>query len=366
MKKVLYISDVNANETIFHSQVIPHFKELKLYYDLKLLCLSRGEFFNYDFAYRSIPGDYVIELSYINFILNKSNLFKFLNSNDFSVIYARGFRGGLLGCFIKYFFYKNNINLITDVRGDVLDEYLVKDSSVKSYFYKKTIKKSLYESNNVFFVSSYLREKYVKLFDIEVNTAVYPTFVPDLKFNFISKIREDYRKKLGYNNEDVVLLYSGNLAKWQNVEFIISTFENVIHPHVKLLILTKDRSIFDLVKNNSMRDNIQIHSSDYSEIQNFYFASDYGLLIRDQNETNRCSSPTKFSEYINSGLKLISKEIQADFIDVFNKHNLKGFLYKHDSELLEFLNSEKVFNKDRNSLKFNLLSEIVDSQKSFI
>ena len=75
---VLYISDVNASEPLFHSQVLAHVDGLKEFFNVKVLCLSRGENFHYDFTYKSIPGDYELTIGYLNFLKNYNGVKNFL------------------------------------------------------------------------------------------------------------------------------------------------------------------------------------------------------------------------------------------------------------------------------------------------
>lgn len=368
MKKILYISDVNSSEPIFHSQVLPHIEELKKSYNVILMGMDRGDGYAYDYSFSSIRGDYIIPLAYYNFCKQKKQIEEFLLNICVDAIYSRGFRGGLLGGFIKKVIYKKDVKLINDVRADVLDEYQINENVFKKILYRNLVKNVFRQSDVLFFVSSYLRSKYCSKFKYNRQTEVCPTFVPDNKFDFSEINRRLYREKLGYSDNDIVLLYSGNLARWQNVELILEMFGRIdnVEGKIKLLLLTKDDNIYPLVANNKNRAQITVLSVNYTDIQNYYFASDYGLLIRDQNETNKCSAPTKFSEYINSGLRLIARDIQADFVDIFKQKKLKGILFKSNEEFENILKSDQIFEKHRNTIKLNTLSNIVETQKPYI
>src|SRR5699024_8141082 len=102
---------------------------------------------------------------------------------------------------------------------------------------KQSLRYIFKKSNALFFVSSYLQKKYTENFNFSGPTAVFPTFVPDEKFNFSEEIRKKTRKELGYTQDDIVLLYSGNYAKHQNVDIILKSFEAAINEDLKLLIL---------------------------------------------------------------------------------------------------------------------------------
>ena len=367
MKQILYISDVNASEPIFHSQVVPHVNELRKFYDVKLLCLSRGEQYNYDYNYSSVLVDYSIWVSYVNFKRNQTKLFDYLERNNFDLIYSRGFRGGILGALTKKYFYRKKIKLVNDIRGDALDELELLDSFfvklIMKFVFNRTTKFIFKYSDGLHFVSSYLRNKYCSIYKYKGKTEICPTFVPDDKFKFSETIRKEYRANLGYVVEDIVLLYSGNLAKWQNVDVILEAFEKCKDPAIKLLIITKDVRIEEMINSNNNKENIKLFTSDYNCIQNYYFTADYGLLIRDDIDTNRCSAPTKFSEYINSGLILISTNILSDYTDYLKSSSLSYVLINEKEELAAAMNS--LTKKERNNVKVNTLSQLIDIQKLF-
>lgn len=361
MIKILYISDVNSEEPIFHSQVVPHTEELKKHYEVILLGMSRGDKYSYDYTYSSIRGDYFSFISYYNFLRQKNKLSNYINSMKIDFIYSRGCRGGLIGCYIKKCIFNNNIKLLNDVRGDEFDEH--KYNLLKKLIFYFSFRIIIKNANTIFFVSSYLHKKYTRIFKCNLETAVFPTFVPDSKFVFNEMIRDEYREILGYNKDHIVLLYSGNLAKWQNTDMILKAFSKCTNKQVKLLFLTKDQAIIKLVSNNINKYNITHINVDYKEIQNFYFAADYGLLIRDNTDTNRCSSPTKFSEYVNSGLIIITTNIEADYINSIKEKKIKNVLLQNKYELEFILNDLK--KDERNNIQINTLSSIVHLQRKY-
>ena len=361
MKTILYISDVNGAEPIFHSQVLPHIAALQKENKILLMGLSRGEDYEYDYNYKSIPLDYSNTIGTLNYKRQSKEVESFLDHNSFDLIYSRGFRGGIVGALIKKKYFKNKVKLINDVRADVLDEH--RESWIKKRIFRNTIKFVFSCTDILFFVSTPLREKYIKLFKFKAKSQVCPTFVPDNKFDFSMEQRVEQRKRLNYGEGDIVLFYSGNMAKWQNVDLILSAFQNSTNKMLYLLILTRDENMKGLIEKNSKRSKIKCFSVGYEEIQKFYFAGDYGVLIRDNTDTNKCSSPTKFSEYVNSGLALIINEIESDYILDFKNLNLKGVLLNSKEELTTCFNNLTIENVKRNKIKINTLSTIIANQK---
>jgi len=364
MRTILYISDVNASEAIFHSQVFPHINALKNEYRIVLIGMRRntGDKFEYDYSYRSIRGDFHYPLAYLNFLRQKKAIKMFLNKMDIDVIYSRGFRGGLLGRFIKRSIYNSKAKLVNDVRADVLDEH--KGNWIDKTGFYFTIRFVFKSADSLFFVSSYLRDKYQRIFNYKDPIAICPTFVPDNKFFFSPEVRIRTREELGYSEADIVLLYSGNLAKWQNIEVILDVFSNSSNPSLRLLILTKDPEIYKMIEQNRRKDRIAVLSVDYESIQRYYCSADYGVLIRDNIPTNICSAPTKFSEYINSGLEIIGTRITSDYCDFLKDKKQDDFLVENKGELLQLFDRlTKVFRKREN--RVNLLSDIISTQIPF-
>lgn len=362
MKTILYISDVNASEPIFHSQVLPHLNELREFYNVKLLGMSRGEDYQYDFTYQSTSGDYVKSAAAFNLKKNYNALNNFLKENEFDMIYSRGIRGGILGGLIKNKFYLKKISLINDVRGDVLDEH--KNNYLKLFLLNQSNKFVFENSDKLFFVSSYLKEKYCKKYNLSLGAAyVCPTFVPDNKFDFNEKNRIRIRKNLEYSSEDIVIVYSGNLARWQNIELVLKAFSNSTNMQLKLLILTKATNIMDVLKkSNCDLSRISTKNVTYEDIEKYYHAGDFGILIRDNTDTNKCAAPTKFSEYVNSGLALIINRIESDYVDTFENLKIEGVVLEGKEDLNKYFNKLNLSLLKRNYLKINVLSDVVNIQ----
>ena len=370
MKRILYISDLNEAAPIFHSQVIPHVRELKKNFDVTLVILNRnsGARHGQEHAvnYNSIKGDYIYYLAGINFLKQKEKMRAILKDASFDLIYSRGIRGGIVGSFIKKSFYSNRITLLNDIRGDALD-------GQKRNFINKAISKHatrlIYNNSDILFlVSNFLKEKICDDYSFNSNKAyVFPTFVPDNKFDFKEENRKSIRKELDFRNTDIVILYSGSLVKFQNVETILSAFSQSSNPGLKMLILTKDEGIKPLIEKYGLsEDKIKIKSMVYEDIEKYYHAADFGILIRDNTNTNKSAAPTKFAEYVNSGLSVIINSIDADYVRIFKEKKLEGFLLEKKEDLLDCFNSITTSHIQRNVLKINTLSELVKKQKEIL
>jgi hypothetical protein len=130
-----------------------------------------------------------------------------------------------------------------------------------------------------------------------------------------------------------------------------------------LLILTKDLSILDLVDKYKFSNRVLILDVSYDDIQMYYHFSDIGLLIRDNTDTNKASAPTKFSEYVNSGLMVLLNKIDSDYTYQFMDLGIHGFLLDKKEDLTYSFNSLNLNSIKRNSLSLNTLSNIIFEQK---
>lgn len=366
VKKILYISDVNSNEPIFHSQVLPHYKELNKNFEIKLLVLGRGEEADYDYYYNSVKGDYFYFLAKGNYKKEKARLSTFLKKNTFDLIYSRGTRGGLLGTIIKNDYYNGNIALVNDVRADVIDEH--KDNILNKNIFHHSNKKIFKNADILFLVSHFLKNKVCNKYNFSQGQSfVFPTFVPDEKFNFKMANRILLRREMNILDQDIVLLYSGNLATWQNIEVILDAFSKTLNKSLKMIFLTKEQGIYELIKKYGIEDNrIRIKSVEYAKIEAYYHAADFGLLIRDNTDTNKSAAPTKFSEYVNSGLSVIINSIEADYVIDFSNKNLSGFLLESKHDLLNCFNKLSSTDVKRNVVEINTLKTIVNNQTDIL
>jgi glycosyltransferase involved in cell wall biosynthesis len=353
---------------LYQSQVINHIEELRRYFQVHEIILdsdiNRSTVHSSEnvLKYKSIKGDLTYLISKANFILQYKEVSSYLQNIFFDMIYARGIRGGLVGHLINSQF-NYELPLINDVRGDVLDEN--KENIVKKMVLHHANRKIFKGTNYIFTVSSYLRDKINAEYNFPVdNIEVFPTFVPDNKFEFNKKSRKAIRDDLGYDDEDVVLFYSGSAAKHQNIDCILSAFSKSKNEQLKLLILTRDneRMIPKIRKANLSEGDFQMFSVPYQDIQKYYHAADVGLLIRDNTDTNKSASPTKFSEYVNSGLYLCINEIESDYVKQFKELNLQGRLLSDKNDLKHFFEDLDQSSIKRNQVKINSLGILVENQ----
>ena len=57
------------------------------------------------------------------------------------------------------------------------------------------------------------------------------------------------------------------------------------------------------------------------EVPVYLAACDYGILVRENTVTNQVAAPTKFAEYLHSGLKVLISEHIGDYTAFVQEHN---------------------------------------------
>ena len=130
------------------------------------------------------------------------------------------------------------------------------------------------------------------------------------------------RTELGLVDKDIVFAYSGSTAGWQSFK----TLESFIAPlltadkHYKIIFLAKQEASIDSLKEKFPQQVFQkwVNHADVTKILS---ACDYGILIREQSITNQVASPTKFAEYLASGLPVIISPNLGDYSTFVETHS---------------------------------------------
>lgn len=224
------------------------------------------------------------------------------------------------------------LKLVYEARGTATVEYKYsvdagKISARKERIVKLRERLILKYSDLIISVSQKQKDFFAKEYGAKsANKAiVIPGAADALKFYYREELRTAVRERMGLE-EKTVFLYSGRLDKpWQIPEEVFRTFKH-IHVHVPnafFIILTPDKDIAKqlFTKNGVPDSSFFITYTTLAEINDYLNATDYGILFRENLPINNQASPTKFAEYILSGLRVIISEGVGDF---------SGFVREHD------------------------------------
>ena len=218
------------------------------------------------------------------------------------------------------------VKLIFEARGAGNEETSHSDQENKITL-KKRIKRRidsfnekllLNKSDNIFCVSEALRDYYVSKFDLDKNVfTVFPGAADAAYFFYDEKIRNDCRKKMNFDKNDIVIVYSGRLEmKWEIPDKIFEFFKDLSrkNKNFKLLLITPDHEIAQkLIEEFNFEESVMARSSKFEDVNKYLNAADVGLLLREDVIMNNVASPTKFAEYLLAGLPVIISHGIHDF-----------------------------------------------------
>jgi glycosyltransferase involved in cell wall biosynthesis len=271
---------------------------------------------------------------FLNAIILIFRLRKLLFSKNKTLLFGRV----LIGNEVKIikFFFNSKVEFIFDARAASAEE--VKFVSIKNNISNKVINKEYYRvlklekdtifnSKFTFSVSNKLIDYFITSFGIKKSKfLLYPCLSDNNKFFYDNNIRILYRSKLGFADDDIVLIYSGGFAAlWHQSLNILCLFENLVrmNPKFKFIILTKDKfdAIHSLKSLNIDVKSFYVESVNNDLVVNYLNAADFGLLIREDTPMNMVSSPSKFSEYMLCGLPTLISPNVGDFSEFVQNNN---------------------------------------------
>jgi glycosyltransferase involved in cell wall biosynthesis len=158
-----------------------------------------------------------------------------------------------------------------------------------------------------------------------------PMMVDTQSFYFDLELRLKKRKELNLTDK-LVFVYSGSLFRWQMIDKVFEIFkiifDNIYSTH--LMILTNDELEIEniLYEYNLSVDSVSKYDLEFTEVNSYLNTCDYGFLLRENHIVNNVASPTKYSEYLRCGVKLILTEGIGDFSKLAEDENF-GIVLKN-------------------------------------
>lgn len=152
------------------------------------------------------------------------------------------------------------------------------------------------------------------------------------------------RTKLGFKKEDIILIYSGSTSPWQSFQLMYKSFKPFLefNNNVKFIFLSKKTSEIDNLINEFPGQIYNYYVSE-NELLSYLQIGDYGVMIREQSNTNKVAAPVKFPEYLLAGLNVIISENLGDYTEFVKAHNC-GLIFSESMKLLNTTYKEKLNN----------------------
>lgn len=235
----------------------------------------------------------------------------------------------------------NKTRFILDVHGALPEEYVYLHDK-RSTWLERVESNSMLNADTIICQSNEMKRHIYRKFNLNHNVVIYRCGVDIGVFKRDNHRRISLRKNLGYNENDIVFVYSGGMHKWQRVEDVLVVFSKYhsYNRNSKLLVLTKETESFR-DKLNKFADSsdvisaCQVYSLSYNEVPDYLNAADVAFLLRDNDIMNAVASPTKLSEYLACGLPVISTRVSDVWLDT---EGLK-YLFNIDEESIQQITS---------------------------
>lgn len=172
------------------------------------------------------------------------------------------------------------IPYVASAIGDHTNLYYNKPKS-KYYKYHKEI---FLNSQLVFCVSDDLNRKAKILTDGKAKTITFYSGVDTDKFRPSPELRSEFRNRLGYSDDDFVILFVGRLTQSKGIFELLNAFVQLLtkHPSLKLLMvgpLFEGRRVNNLIRSENIQRNVQlIGAAGHADIPGYMNASDVFAL----------------------------------------------------------------------------------------
>jgi len=161
---------------------------------------------------------------------------------------------------------------------------------------------------HVLCVSTVLRDRFVASHGLDpARSTIVPCVADADKFGPDAAERARARRELGLEDR-FLLVYPGRFGTWHYNEETFAVVRGLMDadPSVYFLILTPDtEAAASLAKHTLPDGRYAIHSARHDEVPRFLRAADLGLLLRAPDPLNEVACPTKFAEYVMSGLPVL-------------------------------------------------------------
>ncbi|MBS9784582.1 MAG: hypothetical protein KGV54_00575 [Oceanivirga sp.] len=336
MKRGLFILHEGIGDTIFRSQVLEHVIAMEKNYKIKIDILSfethkkqmKTSERNLHIFQKQFPNIDITLKRGLNkfypfsFIVNLVLLYIYMRRNGGKYEFIHGRTN--YTAFLSKLVCKNK-EVIWDCRGDSLSELKLSLSSYSIFhklygyfiwfpFERLQIKYLCKKANSGIFVSQDLFDLYQKNVKFE-RYEIIPCLVNESKFYFDANLREQKRKDLKIPESSKVFLYSGSMVKYQAIELQKVFIQKVISDKNNfILYITSDIDYAKEYFKDLLCNRFIITRVSFDEINSYYNASDFAILLRENRRLNKVASPTKFGEYCMTGVKVVLNDTVAQAV----------------------------------------------------
>jgi glycosyltransferase involved in cell wall biosynthesis len=209
------------------------------------------------------------------------------------------------------------VRFLYDARGDVEGEFrlnasLRNDTSERA---ERTLRRLLSiraaaveNAAHVLAVSEVMLDKLVERHGLDrAKATVVPCVADAEKFGPSEAERAAVRRELGVEDRFVVV-YPGRLGAWHYTDETFAVVRGLMDadPTVFFLVLTPDVDAAGALARKTLPEGrYAIRSAAHAEVPRYLRAADLGVLLRAPHPLNEVACPTKFAEYVMTGLPVL-------------------------------------------------------------
>lgn len=332
MKKVLYITYDGLTDPLGQSQILPYIKGLSNEYSFTILSCEKKERFEKGKALiEKICSENGILWEYIFFKSKPPVIAKYLDlfelkkragvlqrQSGFELIHCRSYVSIEIGLELKK---KFGVKVLFDMRGFWVDERVEGGIwNLRNPIYRYAYK--VYKQKEARFIKladhiislTEAGRKEIQQWDSykqEVPITVIPCMVDFKVFNHVYSVtKEEAKKELGFQKEELVLSYLGSLGTWYLLDEMLRFFVRLkqAYPSAKFLFITPDKPediLEKAVKMGLQANDFTIMFTPRAEVPKKIKASDVSLVFIKRCYSKIASSPTKLGELMALGIPVV-------------------------------------------------------------
>lgn len=212
---------------------------------------------------------------------------------------------------------RTDVRFVYDARGDgeaEFDHYAHRSSLSKRTLdmmragMERHREAAVRRSAHVLCVSTVLRDRLLARYDADPGKfSVIPCVADERKFHADDADRNAMRRRLGVEDKFLVV-FPGRFGTWHYGPEMVALVEGLMraYPDVYFLVLTPDVDrARELAAERLPAGRFDVRSVPHAEVPGYLRAADLGLLLRAPHPLNEVACPTKFAEYMLSGVPVL-------------------------------------------------------------
>jgi glycosyltransferase involved in cell wall biosynthesis len=309
------------------------------------------ENFNANVSFFPVGRSYGSISKFIGMIILWFKFFKHRNQ-DKIILHSRGVFVAEVAVKLKRFY--KNLRFVYDIRGDYAAEskYHADNQNLSEDIIRETANIDLKiqseivkNANHIFCVSNVLKERVIEKYGAsEEKMDVIPCLADHNKFYYDEEIRKKIRTDLNIENK-FVFIYPGGIGYWHYTDKVFQILRDLMNiwDNLYFIVLTgQTEEAAKYAEENLPEGSYFIKQAPREEVPHYLNAADMGILLREHHPLNEVAAPTKFAEYIMTGLSVLISDNIGDYSD-FVKENEMGIVLSNADIKEEYIKKITAF-----------------------